>query len=48
MHVFSSIIDRILIYFFNKNKHFDHIYKYKTDSILIEEGRIPHMTFRLL
>lgn len=48
MRFISSIIDKILIYFFKKNKRYDHIYKYVTDSILIEAGRIPHMAFRLL
>lgn len=44
----SSIIDKILTYFYRKKTKVHHIYEYNRDAILIQAGHIPYMAFRLL
>ncbi len=44
----QRLLDKILVYYFNKEKSKHHIYKYLTNSTLIKSGHKPNMAFRLL
>jgi hypothetical protein len=44
----NILLDIILSFFFKRNMMCHHIYEYAQDDILIKDGHIPLMSFRLL
>lgn len=48
MWIISALINKILVFVFNKKKKGRHLFRYTRDALMIEEGHIPHMAFRIL
>lgn len=44
----SALINKILVFVFNKEKKGRHLFRYTRDALMIEEGHVPHMAFRIL